>query len=97
MLSARLIQWDVVNEYLHNKFYSVLINDPLMIDKCHLRAYENDPDVQLYLNDYQAMRTGDYTSVSRIWCRTVKPTYSDSCENRTGIGWRTVSPELSDR
>ena len=63
-LTFRVVEWDIINEYLHSQFYTANINDPLLIDKVHKQVHDIDPDVRLFLNDYECLRSSEYTSVS---------------------------------
>ena len=67
LFNLRLIQWDVLNEYLHADFYTKTIGDPLLIDKVHKRVHSIDPDVDIVVNDYQGIRDGELTSVSKYY------------------------------
>lgn len=57
-----VVEWDVINEYMHSRFYTDELNDPLFIDKVHKRIHALDPDVGLVVNDYEVMRSGELTS-----------------------------------
>ena len=60
---SRVEQWDVQNEMLHEHYYEdKLKNRTFTMDMFKL-ARSVDPDVKLYINDYQGITTGAQTQV----------------------------------
>ncbi|XP_064602928.1 anti-sigma-I factor RsgI6-like [Liolophura sinensis] len=53
--------WDVNNELLHGQYYENKFHDPDYTKKIFRLVHQYDPDVKLFLNDYNVVSGGGYT------------------------------------
>lgn len=73
---TRLLHWDVNNENLHGDWYERNTTDPDITPKMFQWIHAQEPDTQLFLNDYSAIPQPSITTVSdpiimnRFWSLT---------------------------
>lgn len=60
----RVEHWDVNNELLHGQLYEELTGDPHFTGEIFRSVSAFDPDVKLFLNDYNVVANGGSTNVS---------------------------------
>lgn len=61
---TRLLHWDVNNENLHGDWYERNTTDPDITPKMFQWIHAQEPDTQLFLNDYSAIPQPSITTVS---------------------------------
>ena len=61
--SCSLVHWDVNNEQLHGDFYEQKTRDTNITSQIFQEVKARDPDVTLFLNDYNIVNIGTYTQV----------------------------------
>ncbi|BFY97339.1 hypothetical protein BsWGS_00379 [Bradybaena similaris] len=59
---GKLAQWIVNNELLHGSFYEDSTDDPSISQHMFQAVQEADPDVGLFLNDYDVVASGGHTA-----------------------------------
>ncbi|KAJ8763382.1 hypothetical protein K2173_002265 [Erythroxylum novogranatense] len=70
---GQLIAWDVVNENVHFRFYEDKLG-PNASNEFYLRAYQLDPSITMFLNDYNTLEYCGDENVSPV-------TYMQKLEN----------------
>ena len=57
------MQWDVNNEMLHGSFFADRLGSSIR-DWMYKAASEADPDVDLFINDFDVVENGQLTQVN---------------------------------
>ena len=63
LLSHRVTQWDVNNEYLHGDFFKSKTGDGGIINSMFQQLHARDSNSRLFLNDFNIVSSGSHTQV----------------------------------
>ena len=63
----RLVHWDVDNENLHGGWFDEKTEDPDIMVQMFEEANQADPNVKLFINDFEVVNSNLRTIVSNIY------------------------------
>ena len=66
VISFRLEHWDVNNENLHGHSFEELTKQPNITQQMFQWMHTVEPNVKLFLNDYNVITSQDTTSVGKL-------------------------------